>query len=235
MTTILKLENLNYGYEDGGYKRQILKDLSYEFEQGQFYTILGPSGSGKTTLLSIIAGLDKQESGKIYYEGDDLDKIGLYKYRRNKIGIVFQQYNLISYLTGLENIELAMTETDNAIPKNQKEVAYGDEAVRRRAAAGGDCTGDRVQRGFNLCGRTDRQPGHGDGTGDHQDLPDVDRGIREDGYRRHPLQRRIGAERSPGSSQRGTAEGYSIIKNKAEVQSLAFSLINLKGIQSEVL
>ena len=124
MTTILKLENLNYGYEDGGFRRQILKDLSYEFEQGQFYTILGPSGSGKTTLLSIIAGLDKQESGKIYYEGDDLDKVGLYKYRRNKIGIVFQQYNLISYLTGLENIELAMTETDNAIPKNQKEVAY---------------------------------------------------------------------------------------------------------------
>ena len=124
MTTILKLENLNYGYEDGGYKRQILKDLSYEFEQGQFYTILGPSGSGKTTLLSIIAGLDKQENGKIYYEGEDLDKIGLYKYRRNKIGIVFQQYNLISYLTGLENIELAMTETDNSIPKNQKEVAY---------------------------------------------------------------------------------------------------------------
>ncbi len=124
MTTILKLENLNYGYEDGGFRRQILKDLSYEFEKGQFYTILGPSGSGKTTLLSIIAGLDKQESGKIYYEGDDLDKIGLYKYRRNKIGIVFQQYNLISYLTGLENIELAMTETDNAIPKNQKEVAY---------------------------------------------------------------------------------------------------------------
>ena len=124
MTTILKLENLNYGYEDGGFRRQILKDLSYEFEQGQVYTILGPSGSGKTTLLSIIAGLDKQESGKIYYEGDDLDKIGLYKYRRNKIGIVFQQYNLISYLTGLEIIELAMTETDNAIPKNQKEVAY---------------------------------------------------------------------------------------------------------------
>jgi len=53
-----------------------------------------------------------------------LHNTGLYKSRRNKIGIVFQQYNLISYLTGLENIELAMTETDNAIPKNQKEVAY---------------------------------------------------------------------------------------------------------------
>ena len=124
MTTILKLEKLNYGYTDGGYRRQILKDLSYEFEQGRFYTILGPSGSGKTTLLSIIAGLDKQESGKIYYEGEDLEKIGLNKYRRYKIGIVVQQYNLISYLTELENIELAMTETDNKIPKNQKEVAY---------------------------------------------------------------------------------------------------------------
>ena len=124
MTTILKLEKLNYGYTDGGYRRQVLRDLSYEFVQGRFYTILGPSGSGKTTLLSIIAGLDKQESGKIYYEGEDLEKIGLNKYRRNKIGIVFQQYNLISYLTGLENIELAMTETDNKIPKNQKEVAY---------------------------------------------------------------------------------------------------------------
>ena len=108
MTTILKLENLNYGYEDGGFRRQILKDLSYEFEQGQFYTILGPSGSGKTTLLSIIAGLDKQESGKIYYEGDDLDKIGLYKYRRNKIGIVFQQYALFPWLTVEKNVQFGL-------------------------------------------------------------------------------------------------------------------------------
>ena len=63
MSTILKLENICYGYEDGGYRREILKNLSYEFEAGTFYTILGPSGSGKTTLLSIMAGLDKQEAG----------------------------------------------------------------------------------------------------------------------------------------------------------------------------
>ena len=67
MAAILTLENLNYGYIDGGYKREILKNLSYSFEEGTFYTILGPSGSGKTTLLSIMAGLDKQESGKVYY------------------------------------------------------------------------------------------------------------------------------------------------------------------------
>lgn len=124
MSEILKLENINYSYIDGGYERQILKDLSYSFESGKFYTILGPSGSGKTTLLSIIAGLDDPKSGKIYFEGEDVDTIGLHKYRRNKISIVFQQYNLINYLTGVENVMLAMTETDNEIPKNQKEVAY---------------------------------------------------------------------------------------------------------------
>lgn len=121
---ILRLEDICYGYEDGGYRREILKHLSYEFEEGEFYTILGPSGSGKTTLLSIIAGLDRPEHGKIYYENEDIEKIGLNKYRRNKVGIVFQSYNLINYLTGLENIELAMCETENKIPKNRKEIAY---------------------------------------------------------------------------------------------------------------
>jgi putative ABC transport system ATP-binding protein len=124
MDIILKLENINYGYIDGGYRRDILKDLSYEFERGTFYTILGPSGSGKTTLLSIMAGLDKQESGKLYYDGQDIDEIGLYEYRRNKTGVVFQSYNLINYLTGMENILLAMTETDNSLPENHKELAY---------------------------------------------------------------------------------------------------------------
>ena len=121
---ILRLEDICYGYEDGGYRREILKHLSYEFEEGEFYTILGPSGSGKTTLLSIIAGLDRSEQGKIYYENEDIEKIGFNKYRRNKVGIVFQSYNLINYLTGLENIELAMCETENKIPKNRKEIAY---------------------------------------------------------------------------------------------------------------
>lgn len=124
MTNILKLENINYSYIDGGYERQILKDLSCEFEAGKFYTILGPSGSGKTTLLSIIAGLDTANSGNIYFEDRLIDKKHLAAYRRNDISIVFQQYNLIGYLTALENVELAMTETDNEVPKDKKNVAY---------------------------------------------------------------------------------------------------------------
>lgn len=124
MANILKLENINYSYIDGGYERTILKDLCAEFEAGKFYTILGPSGSGKTTLLSIIAGLDTAKSGKIYFEDKEIKTSDLGKYRRNNISIVFQQYNLISYLTAVENVLLAMSETDNEVPKDKKEVAY---------------------------------------------------------------------------------------------------------------
>ena len=124
MSEILRLENINYSYIDGGYERAILKDLTYGFEQGKFYTILGPSGSGKTTLLSLLAGLDTAKSGEIYFDGKNIKEIGLHKYRRNDIAIVFQQYNLISYLTALENVLLAMSETDNKIPKDRKNVAY---------------------------------------------------------------------------------------------------------------
>ena len=124
MSTILKLENICYSYIDGGYERTILKDLSYEFEEGKFYTILGPSGSGKTTLLSILAGLDTAKSGDFYFNNQLIEKKDLHNYRRNLISIVFQQYNLVGYLTGLENVLLAMTETDNPIPKDRKNVAY---------------------------------------------------------------------------------------------------------------
>lgn len=124
MANILKLENINYSYIDGGYERVILNDLCAEFEEGKFYTILGPSGSGKTTLLSIISGLDTAKSGNIYFNDKLVAKKDLANYRRNDISIVFQQYNLIGYLTGLENVELAMTETDNKIPADKKNVAY---------------------------------------------------------------------------------------------------------------
>ena len=124
MGTILKLEDLCYSYIDGGYERQILKNLSFEFEEKKFYTILGPSGSGKTTLLSIIAGLDFAKSGHVYFRDKEITKSNVGKYRRNDISIVFQQYNLISYLTAVENVMLAMAETDNKLPKDQKNVAY---------------------------------------------------------------------------------------------------------------
>lgn len=121
---ILSLKDINYSYIDGGFERQILKDLCCDFEEGKFYTILGPSGSGKTTLLSIISGLDFASSGTISYKGKDINKKTVAGYRRNDISIVFQQYNLINYLTAAENVLLAMSETDNDLPKDKKVVAY---------------------------------------------------------------------------------------------------------------
>lgn len=115
--SILRLENISYGYIDGNNKRMILNNLDYTFERGKFYSILGPSGSGKTTLLAIAGGLEKAQEGNVYYEGKNVNDIGLGKYRRNNLSFVFQQFNLIPYLTAVENVVNVMEITNNQVPK----------------------------------------------------------------------------------------------------------------------
>lgn len=121
--SILKLENVGYGYMDGNKTRMILKDLSYTFKRGQVYTIFGPSGSGKTTLLAISGGLEKTQKGMVSFESTDINKMGLSKYRRNHLAFVFQQFNLIPYMSALDNIINVMNITDNEVPKPYKETA----------------------------------------------------------------------------------------------------------------
>lgn len=121
---ILSAKNINYYYQDGDTQRYILRDVNFDFEKGKFYTILGESGSGKTTFLSLIAALDEPKSGEIQYDGVDIKKIGYDNFRRNKVGIVFQSYNLIPYMTAVENIKVAMSVTDNRLPENPDEIAY---------------------------------------------------------------------------------------------------------------
>ncbi len=121
---IFQLENIHYGYVDGGRKRVILKGLSYDFLPGRLYTILGPSGSGKSTLLAIAAALDQPESGSIRFRGEDIKKIGYTKFRRNKIAVVFQKYNLMDYLTGVENVEADMMIAAKKIPGKRRDIAY---------------------------------------------------------------------------------------------------------------
>lgn len=123
MENILSVSNLSYYYQDGDTIRHILKDINLNFDKGKFYTILGESGSGKTTFLSLISALEEQKQGKIKYDGTDIRQIGLDNFRRNKIGIIFQSYNLIPYMTALENVLTAMYITDNKIPGNYKTVA----------------------------------------------------------------------------------------------------------------
>lgn len=102
---VLEAKNVVYYYKANKGKK-VLDDISYGFEIGKMYAILGPSGSGKTTFLSLLAGLDSPTDGGIYYEGVNIRKKGLHNYRKKNMSLVFQNYNLIDYLTPEENVML---------------------------------------------------------------------------------------------------------------------------------
>lgn len=121
---LLETKEVDYYYQDGDQRRYILKEISVAFEKGKFYAILGQSGSGKTTFLSLISALDTPKSGAVFFNGEDIQKIGHEKYRRDDISIIFQSYNLIPYLSAVENVLVPMSITDNQLPENQREVAY---------------------------------------------------------------------------------------------------------------
>lgn len=108
--TVLRVENLSKYYTMGEVTVKALEDASFEVLKGEFIVILGPSGSGKSTLLNIMGGMDTPSSGKVYFNEELLTAMsdkGLTMYRRNKIGFVFQFYNLMASLTARENVELA--------------------------------------------------------------------------------------------------------------------------------
>lgn len=106
---ILKIENLKKVYGSGETEVKALDDISFQVEEGEFIAIIGPSGSGKSTLLHSIAGLEKPTSGKVYFYDKDIYKMNkkeLTILRRQKIGIIYQFYNLIPSLNVEENITL---------------------------------------------------------------------------------------------------------------------------------
>ena len=99
----LELKNVSYAYEKG---KTILSKAYAELETGKMYAILGPSGSGKTTLLSLLGGLDTPTQGRVLFDGEDIKGKGLEHHRRNNISLIFQSYNLIDYMTPIENVQL---------------------------------------------------------------------------------------------------------------------------------
>ena len=101
--SILEVKGLQYSYEN---KKRVLRGINAQMEQGKMYAILGPSGCGKTTLLSLLGGLDSPSSGQILYQGEDIAKTGLANHRRSHVAFIFQSYNLIDYLTPMENVAL---------------------------------------------------------------------------------------------------------------------------------
>lgn len=120
MTQILAFQNIQYWYQNP--ESKILNDVSQTFEAGKFYTIVGRSGSGKTTFLSLAGGLDSPNQGDIYYKDQNIRKMGLQKYRNKGVSIIFQSYNLLTYMTALQNVLTAM-EITKVRKRNKKKVA----------------------------------------------------------------------------------------------------------------
>ena len=104
---ILEIKNLSFAYKDGDKIKQLFDDVSLSFENGRFYCITGPSGSGKTTLLSLIGTIENIQNGQILLDGKNIFDDPA-SYRKDKVGFVFQNYNLINYMSAVENVALAM-------------------------------------------------------------------------------------------------------------------------------
>ena len=116
----LRVEHVYYRYKNGD--RDVLNDVSCDFQFGKLIAIVGPSGSGKTTLLSILAGLDKPMKGKVFIGEDDLEKLDLDKYRRERVSMIFQAFHLFPLLTALENVCYPM-EMNGVVRKDAEERA----------------------------------------------------------------------------------------------------------------
>ncbi len=121
----LELKNVSYAYEKG---KAVLQNVSAELETGKMYAILGPSGSGKTTLLSLLGGLDVPTQGSVLFDGADITAKGLEHHRRNHISLIFQSYNLIDYMTPVENVRL--TAKLDAVPILERLGLEQDEITR---------------------------------------------------------------------------------------------------------
>ncbi len=108
---VIKLENVWKKYQLGEVELTVLKGINLQINAGDFTSIMGPSGSGKSTLMYIIGSLDTPTQGKVFLDGRDISKFSedqLAQVRGKKIGFVFQQFNLLSNLTALENVTLPM-------------------------------------------------------------------------------------------------------------------------------
>ncbi|CEJ72906.1 ABC transporter [[Clostridium] sordellii] len=112
MSTVLKVKNIEKYYGNKKNLTKAINNISFEVDKGEFIGIMGPSGSGKTTLLNCIATIDKATTGNIQIEDKDittLSRKNIEKFRREHLGFIFQEFNLLDTLTVYENISLALS------------------------------------------------------------------------------------------------------------------------------
>lgn len=128
-TYMIETRNVTYSY-DG--KKPVLKNVSVQFEMGKMYAILGPSGCGKTTLLSLLGGLDSPSGGQILFDGQDIETLGLAVHRQKNVAFIFQNYNLIDYLTPKENVALTSRKAPEKLRKSRRSSEISPQAVLAR-------------------------------------------------------------------------------------------------------
>jgi len=107
----IEVKDVKKVYDSGDVKVNALQNTCFEIEEGELVVILGPSGTGKSTLLNVIGGIDTVTSGSVFVDGKDITKYSekqLIQYRRNDVGFVFQDYNLLSNLTAYENVQMSV-------------------------------------------------------------------------------------------------------------------------------
>ena len=104
MNPIIEIENATYSYQNKYQSVPAIRDVTTAFEKGKLYAIIGKSGSGKSTLLSLMAGLALPEAGEIRFQGVPTDSFDLDQYRREKVGVIYQSFNLFPLMTCLENV-----------------------------------------------------------------------------------------------------------------------------------
>lgn len=122
---MLKTINLKKNIKNNKNTFKILKDINLEVKEGEFISIMGPSGAGKTTLLNILSTVDKPTSGNVYYDNKDISKMNnkeLSKFRRDNIGFIFQDYNLLESMSVEDNIALPLVINNEKISKIKSEV-----------------------------------------------------------------------------------------------------------------
>ena len=119
---IIEFKNVSKRYKVGNQEIEAVKHVSFNIESGEFVVVLGASGAGKSTILNLLGGMDTVSEGQILVEGQDIVNFSekeLTKYRAEKIGFVFQFYNLISNLNALENVEFAIEVSQKSLnPKD---------------------------------------------------------------------------------------------------------------------
>lgn len=150
---MLEMSHVTYTYKlKKKQKKVALSDVSLQCEPGVFYTIFGPSGSGKTTALSLMGGLDKPEQGEILIDGKRIGEIGENELRRGYVAYIFQDYQLFTYMTAVENVMTALQIADprakrHDLKKRAEEILFSlglnAQEIRRRVTR---LSGGQMQR-----------------------------------------------------------------------------------------